>query len=163
MKDKTTDLFNRLNSVQGSHELNNYIRSLSDDKVIPSFAGYITYLISPHPLTAQLSDATSTASLSISIASTFSAPSLSAIIARMPEPVPWLTSNVAICCYIVLFCWLCSLLRSRKSLIYYVPLIATMLIVMAAPANQGFPRYLFPVVYMAPLLFIDYLKESLTD
>ena len=66
-------------------------------------------------------------------------------------------------CLIFAVCWLCSLFRSRKSLIYYVPLIATMLIVMAAPANQGFPRYLFPVVYMAPLLFIDYLKESLTD
>lgn len=43
--EKTTDLFDKLNSVQGTRELNNYIKSLDDDRVIPTFAGYISYIV----------------------------------------------------------------------------------------------------------------------
>ncbi len=42
---KTSDLLSKLNSVQGSHELNNYIKSLDNDGISPTFAGYISYLI----------------------------------------------------------------------------------------------------------------------
>lgn len=34
-----------LNSVEGSHELNNYIRSLEDDTIAKTFAGYISFMI----------------------------------------------------------------------------------------------------------------------
>jgi len=45
MNKSTNDLMQSLNSVKGSHELNNYIRSLEDDTVEKTFAGYISYMI----------------------------------------------------------------------------------------------------------------------
>ena len=45
MNKSTSDLMATLNSVQGSHELDNYIRSLSDDTIQKTFAGYISYMI----------------------------------------------------------------------------------------------------------------------
>jgi len=50
MVERTTELLDKLNSVQGTRELNNYIRSLNDGKVIPSFAGYISYTINERGL-----------------------------------------------------------------------------------------------------------------
>ena len=51
MVEKTTDLFDKLNSVQGTRELNNYIKSLSDDRITPTFAGYISYMVEERGLT----------------------------------------------------------------------------------------------------------------
>ena len=84
-------------------------------------------------------------------------------ISVMNLPIPWITANVAICCYIVMFCWIMVFPTRKKrndySLIYYVPLIATLIMILAAPANQGLPRYLFPIVYLAPLIYIDHARR----
>ncbi|MBR2523580.1 MAG: hypothetical protein IKE53_03980 [Clostridiales bacterium] len=50
MNKSTSDLMATLNSVQGSHELDNYIRSLSDDTIQKTFAGYISYMINEKSL-----------------------------------------------------------------------------------------------------------------
>jgi len=81
-------------------------------------------------------------------------------LAMMKLPVPWITANAGICDIALLFCLLMSLfLYRRHSLIYYVPVIAPVLMVMLAPANHGQPRYLFPVLYLIPLLLIILLKD----
>ena len=50
MAEKTTNLFDKLNSVQGTRELNNYIKSLENESISPTFAGYISYIVSSKDL-----------------------------------------------------------------------------------------------------------------
>lgn len=82
-------------------------------------------------------------------------------IALMNIPIPWFISNVGLVCIMTLFFWLIALFRKTKnSLIYYVPLIATIVITMAGPVVQGHPRYLFPIMYMAPVILIKGIIDS---
>ena len=78
----------------------------------------------------------------------------------MKFPIPWITSNVALSSFMVVFSLMIALSdRKRDSLIYYVPVLMTMLIALAGPVIQGHARYLFPVVYTAPLILFKELSH----
>lgn len=82
----------------------------------------------------------------------------------MKFPIPWVNSNLALSCYIVLFSWIIAhYVHHKRSLIYYLPLFITMIIALAGPVIQGHPRYLFPVIYSAPLLLIRELRNIKDD
>jgi len=75
-------------------------------------------------------------------------------------PIPWFNSNIALSCYIVLFCFLMSIRKKNKfSLIYYVTILATIVFTFLGPAIQGHPRYMFLITYIAPLILILYLRD----
>ena len=83
---------------------------------------------------------------------------------NMKLPITWINSNLALSCYIVLFSWVIAhYVKRKRSLIYYLTLFITMIIALAGPVIQGHPRYLFPVIYSAPLILIRELRNIKDD
>ena len=61
-------------------------------------------------------------------------------------------SNVSVNTYLFLATLFFMLFRKRACLLPFIPALLTLLTVLAGPAIQGHPRYLFPVIYSTPLL-----------